>query len=250
MTGPPLARTPIASNRARSHERALYGATALLFATIVFIGFSRSYYLGPFLGAPPLPSTMVHLHGLVMSAWVTLFVTQVWLVSSRRVRLHQRIGLAGAALGILVVVVGAWTALLAAKHGSTSTPEGFSQPTFSIVPLGDLVLFVLFFGGALYYRRNPVTHKRLMLLTVLNFLPPAIGRLPLGFVHTAPVASILGTIVVALVCSVVFDLWHYRRVNRVFVAGGLLLVASFPIRIALIGTAWWVHSATWLASLV
>ena len=81
-----------------------------------------------------------------MTAWVVLFLVQVTLISTRRVRVHQRLGYAGIGLALLIIVLGIWTALRAAKHGSISTPVGFSQPTFLIVPLGDIVLFTLFFG--------------------------------------------------------------------------------------------------------
>ena len=232
----------------RRDERYFYGAVALLFLAAVFTGFARTYYLRPLFTPTPLPSWIVHLHGIVMTAWVALFVTQVGLISSRRVRLHQRLGYAGIGLAALIVIVGVAAAVNAAKYGSLSTPAQFTEPGFSIVPLGDLVLFMLFFGGAIAYRRQPATHKRLMLLTVLNFLPPAVGRLPLASVRESPVPWVLGFILGVAACCMALDLWRYRRVNWLFVAGVILLVASFPIRIALMTTPGWLHVATWLAS--
>ena len=119
---------------------------------------------------------LVHVHGVLMTAWVVLFVTQVWLVSSKRIRLHQRLGYAGIGLGSLIVVVGFVTALRAARYGAASTPSEVSPLAFLAVPLFDLVMFVALFGAAIYYRRRPAEHKRLMLLTAVNFLPPAIAR--------------------------------------------------------------------------
>ena len=49
-----------------------------------------------------------------------------------------------------------------------------------IVPLFDLLMFVILFGAAVYYRRRPAAHKRLMLLTAVNFLPPTIARIPVA----------------------------------------------------------------------
>jgi hypothetical protein len=93
----------------------------------------------------------------------------------KRVRLHQRLGYAGVVLAALVIVVGFVTALRAAKYGSASTTPGVLPLAFLIVPLFDLLMFAILFGAAVYYRRRPATHKRLMLLTVINFLPPAHG---------------------------------------------------------------------------
>jgi hypothetical protein len=233
---------------ARRDERYFYRAIALLFLAVVFAGFARTYYLRPLFIASPLPSWIVHAHGVVMTAWVVLFVTQVGLISAKRVRLHQRLGYAGIGLAALMVIIGLATAANAAKYGSASTPPQFSQPGFSIVPLGDLLLFMLFFGGAIAYRRHPATHKRLMLLTVLNFLPPSVGRMPFASVQASPVPWLLGIIVGVAVACVALDWWRSRRVYWLFVGGAVLLVASFPIRIALMTTPGWVRFATWFAS--
>jgi hypothetical protein len=232
----------------RRDERYFYGAIALLFLLVVVTGFARTYYLRPLFTASPLPSWVVHAHGIVMTAWVALFVAQVFLISAKRVRVHQRLGYAGIGLAVMIVFVGLVTAANAAKYGSTSTPPQFSEPGFSIVPLGDLLLFMLFFGGAIAYRRKPATHKRLMLLTVLNFLPPSVGRLPFATVQASPVPWLLGIIVGIVALCVALDLWRLRRVNWLFVAGAILLIASFPIRIALMTTPTWVRFATWFAS--
>jgi hypothetical protein len=159
-------------------------------------------------------------------------------------------GYMGIGLAVLIVVIGVWTALEAARHGTPSTPVGFSQPTFSAVPLGDLLLFTLFFGGAVYYRKNPARHKGLMLLTVANFLPPAVGRLPFAFVKSNPVVFGLGLpLVLAIVC-VAYDAWKRRRVDWLLLGAAVLLIASFPARIALMTTPWWANASAWLATLV
>ena len=101
----------------RLFDRRLYLAAATLFPLIVVLGFGRTYYLKGLFGTPPLPSTLVHLHGLVMTAWVVLFVVQVRLVSSKRIHLHQRLGYTGIALGALILATGFPTALRAANTG-------------------------------------------------------------------------------------------------------------------------------------
>jgi hypothetical protein len=239
--------SPARSQRARTIERYIYGTTAVLFVLVVFAGFARTYYLRGLFTAAPLPSLALHLHGLVMTAWVLLFAIQVSLIPAGRVRWHRRLGYGGVALSVLVLIVGLWVALRAAKYGTTAPPP-FSQPAFLIVPLGDLILFALFFGGAVYYRRHPATHKRLMLLTVLNFLPPAVGRLPVQTVQQYPLGSLLTIILAAVGACVAFDLWRDGRVHRLFVAGAILLVVSFPVRIVLMSTPAWVNLAAWLAS--
>jgi hypothetical protein len=230
-------------------DRYLYGALAVVFGLTAFAGFARTYYLKLYFASPALPSVLVHLHGIVMTAWVVLFIVQVSLISAHRVRAHRRLGYTGIGLAVLVVTIGVWTALRAARYGSASVPVGFSEPTFAIVPLGDMALFTLFFGGAVYFRRQAARHKFLMLLTVATFLPPAIGRLPFTFIQDHPVPFLLIPSGLAL-GGLAFDTWRRRRVDRLLLTAAVVFVASFPVRIALIGTPAWASAAAWLATLV
>ena len=98
--------------------RRLYLWVAVLFPLIVLAGFARAYYLKPLFNTPAIPGFLVHLHGAVLTAWVVLFVTQVWLVASRRTKVHQSLGVWGSVLAALVLIVGVATALAAASSVS------------------------------------------------------------------------------------------------------------------------------------
>jgi hypothetical protein len=67
--------------RARLFDRRLFTAAAIAFPFIVLAGFARTYYMRPFFIAAPIPGPIVHVHGLLMTVWVALFGTQVWLIS-------------------------------------------------------------------------------------------------------------------------------------------------------------------------
>jgi hypothetical protein len=234
----------------RLFDRRLFAAAAITFPLLILAGFGRTYYVRGFFNAPPLPSGLVHLHGLLMSAWVVLFVTQVYLISSKEIRLHQRLGYGGVALGALIIATGLPTALRAAKYGSASSPPGVPPLAFLAVPLFDLVMFAIFFGGAIYYRRRPSAHKSLMLLTAINFVPPAIARIPIAPLQAAGPLWFFGfPTIVALLC-VGLDARRYGHVNKVFLAGSLLLIGSYVGRLMLMGTGAWMTIATFLTSFV
>jgi len=249
-TAPPAETARWGLRGTRNLDRYLYGTLAGILGLLVFAGFAKTYYLKFLFATPPLPSLVVHAHGVVMTAWVILFLVQVGLIETRRVRVHQRLGYVGIGLAVLVIVTGVWTALGAARHGSMSTPTGFSQPTFSIVPLGDILLFTLFFGLAVYFRRTPRRHKGLMFLTVVNFLPPAIGRLPITLITEHPVLFGIGVPVGLAAAGLAIDTWRHRGVDRLLLAAVLFFVASFPGRIALMATPAWARASAWLATLV
>jgi len=226
-----------------ARDRRLYAWAALLIPLVVLAGFARSYYLKGLFGAPALPGALVHAHGLVMTSWVLLFIAQVWLVASRRTRLHMRLGLLGAILAALVVLVGVATAIAAAARGATPGPPALQ---FLVIPLGDMFVFAVLTGAALYYRRRLDTHKRLMLLAAVNLLTPAIARIPLHFIETGGPLVFFGLTDLCILACVAYDTFKQRRLHPVFLWGTLFIVASQPLRLMLAGTGAWMRFATWL----
>ncbi len=230
----------------RRYDRRLFLAAAIFFPLIVLVGFGRTYYFKPLLGTPPLSSMLVDLHGLVMTAWVIFFVAQVWLIRTKRVKVHMNLGLIGIALATLILVVGFFTAASAAKYGSPSTPPGVTPLGFLVVPFFDLVLFAGLFGAAIYYRRQSANHKRLMLLTVINFLPPAVGRI--AILQSLGLAAIFGFPALLAIGLVTYDTWRNRKLNVVFLVGSIILIASYPLRLMLSSTDAWMSFASWITS--
>jgi hypothetical protein len=234
----------------RRFDRRLYTAASVLFATIVLLGFGRTYYFKFLFDSPPLSSLLVHLHGLLMTAWVVLFVTQVRLISTHRVRLHQRLGYTSIALAALLIPAGVLTAIRAAKYGSASAPPEIPPLVFLIVPLFDLLMFSILFGGAIYYRKRPAAHKGLMVLTAINFLPPAIGRIQAPFLLALGPIWFFGFPTALALLILILDRQRAGQVNRVLLAGTALLVVSFIVRIPLATTPAWLSIAQWLIHFV
>jgi hypothetical protein len=234
----------------RLFDRRMFKVAAILFPLLIVAGFARTYYLRGLFNVPPLPSVLVHLHGILMTAWVALFVTQVWLISSKQVRVHQRMGYAGVALGLLILPLGFITALRAAKYGSASTPQGVPPLGFLIVPLFDLLMFTILFGAAIYYRKTPARHKMLMLLTAINFVPPAIARIPIPALQALGPLWFFGFPTLLALFCVILDARRQGRVNGLFLAGTLLLIASYVGRLMIMPTSGWMETARWLTSFV
>ena len=71
-----------------------YPWIAIALSLVVVAGFSRTYYLRFLSDLPPM-TMLVHLHGLVFTAWLALFVAQTRLIAAHRVDLHMKLGVAG-----------------------------------------------------------------------------------------------------------------------------------------------------------
>jgi hypothetical protein len=233
----------------RLFDRRLYLAIAVLFSLVIFIGFGPSYYLKTFFGTPPLPSALVHIHGLVMTAWVALFLVQVRLISTKRVRLHQRLGYAGIGLAVLIIVTGLPTAIAATKYGSLATPRDIPPLSFLAIPFFDLVMFAILFGAAVVYRRRPATHKRLMLMTAINFLPPALARIPIPSMQPYGPLWFFGVPTALAILVLILDARKHGVVNRALAWGIAALFASYVLRLAIMGTGPWLAFARWMVNL-
>jgi uncharacterized membrane protein YozB (DUF420 family) len=241
MAGSVVVASPSTPDRRLAYDRRFYGGMAIAMAATVLVGFGPTYYL-PLLGAGELSTItgrpvkpLVHLHGVLFTGWVALFIAQTALVATRRVRVHQRMGIAGAILAAAMVVVGARTAVAGAAEGTA--PPGVDALVFLVVPLTDVVLFAGFVGAALWQRRNREAHKRLMLLAYISIMAAAVARLP-GLLPHGPLVF-FGLTFLFLVAAIVYDAASRRRVHPVYIWGGALLVASVPLRLMLSETAAW-----------
>lgn len=237
----------------RISDRPLYLLAAIVTPLVVLAGFARTYYLKGYFATPALPSLIVHVHGIIMTAWVLLFIVQVTLVARRQTKLHQRLGILGGVLAALVFVVGILTALFAAARVTSDPNSANLVPPplpFLIIPLGDMVAFAILVGTALYYRKRLDIHKRLMLVAAVNMMTPAIARIPLSFIINGGPLAFFGLTDLILVVFVAFDTIRHRRLHPAFLWGALFVILFQPLRILVAGTHAWSTFAAALVRLV
>lgn len=229
----------------RPSDRRLFLAAAILFPLVVLVGYFKSYYFSAFFDVPSVANMLVHAHAVVMTLWVAYFSVQIALIRTRNVRLHMTTGLVGIVLAALVVVVGTATAY-DAQLVRGSAPPGVNPHSFFVLPMLDMALFVLFFAGAIYYRKRPTEHKTLMLMTAIAFMPAALFRLP----AVPPQFMIHWAFGIPMLTALACLGWHrakYRKLNKVFAASVLLVIAAHPLRLALLSSETWLRFTAWLA---
>jgi hypothetical protein len=237
------ANTSVAGTR--QGTRRFYVGIAIAVLITVLLGFSRSYFLKAYFGTPEL-SLLLHIHGLVFTSWVLLFLIQTTLVAADRTNLHRKLGVGGAVLAALVLVVGTTTAILRVKGGSAPIP-GVPPLAFLAVPFFDMVVFAILLGAGLLLRNRPDTHKRLMTLATISLMSAPIARLPIGVLQAGPPAF-FGLTDLFIVAMLVYDFATRRKVHPATIWGGLVLVASQPLRLMISGTPAWLAFAGWLTS--
>lgn len=235
-------RTPSLTQRG---ERRFWGGLAIAFALVAFAGFAPSYYLKSHFGAGPQLTSLLRLHGAVMTAWLLLVVAQTAFIAARRVSWHRRLGVVGVILATLLVVLFARVAILRAHEGVLG--PGFVPPLqFLAIPLMSVLVVPGLIAAAIYYRKRSDYHKRLIMLANIEIVTPAAARLAIlaGFFPPAGFA-LMDAFLVAIV---VRDLITLRRVHPATLWGGLFLLLSQPLRFLISATPAWMAFAKWLAS--
>lgn len=204
-------------------------ASAIIVA--VFAGFAPTFYLrGSFVQTRPM-SALLHVHGIVFSAWVTLFLVQSFLISRGSRRLHQRLGWLGATIAASMVIL-----VLAANVEELRRVNGFPPPPLALsLSLFDITAFALLVGGAIFLRKRPDWHKRFMLSATILLLGAPMFRLAVNLIGRSDMGrvSIIGTLLVDafFVPCFIYDLVTRRRIHPAFVIGLAIALVDQTVQI-------------------
>lgn len=166
----------------RLFRRLFFVGIAIAMLIVVGLGFGRSFFLRPAFIEKPLPTYLI-AHGATMTAWFLLFLMQTMFVSARRVDIHRKLGVAGIALAIGVVVTAVIVNLNVGPRAlNAGTISRYDEAVgFALGSLSSLIPFVALVSLAVLLRRNPNLHKRLMFWAFVWMLGPAFaGSRPLG----------------------------------------------------------------------
>jgi hypothetical protein len=212
---------------------------SLLIAVVVVYGFSHTIGHN-LLHASPIPPFVLTIHAIVFPGWVLFFILQSALVRTRNVPLHRTLGWFGLALGIGVLVLGYLTATGMDRFFLQQHPDPHGA-AFLIIQLMDLTSFAVPFALAIYWRRRPEYHRRLMLIASCGLTDAAFGRFP-----QLPLAFSPGGVDALILLGILRDLIVDRRIHKVYLYAFplLILFQIFCMQTYLHASPWWVCIAT------
>ncbi len=216
-----------------------YFCMSLLIAAVVVFGFSHTVDQNLIHATPPRP-WILWVHGAVFTGWLIFFIFQSALVRTHHVKLHRRTGWFGAALGVLIPVLGIWTAIIMDRFQviHLHLPVALIYPFFSIQAM-DMTSFTVFFWMAVYWRKNPEYHRRLVLIATCALTSAGFGRFPTALSHHWFYAAVDALILL----GVARDLIVNRRIHVVYryALPALIVCQIFAVQIWLHHPAWWVR---------
>lgn len=221
----------------RDHR--FFSVMSIVSSVTILAGFASTYL--PKLGAAgPAVPPIVHVHAVVFTAWLVVFVAQTTLVLGGKTAVHRRLGVAAVALAALMLVVGIATAITVARLGHRGIPGvEFPDPGgFLLLNVSAVLVFATLVAAGWFFRRDSQTHKRLMLTATTGALVgPGVSRLPFAS-GRPPVIAVLA--LAFLFAGPVYDLVTRRRVHRAYWwAVALALVGLPPIVELLSATSAW-----------
>jgi hypothetical protein len=237
----------MAAHTAGTSNRRLYTCFAVCSFLILFAGFAHTYYLRPVFETRRL-ALLLQLHGFLFTSWFVLFFVQARLVARHRVDLHHKLGVAGAFLAPLCACVAIRVSFNAGRRTFMAHPTSLAvlgRP--SAMDFGTALMFLVLVGIALYWRRRPDNHKRIMVLACCSILLPAIGRIPFVF-DTAGLWGLVAITEVPPLACILYDTIKHRRLHPAFGWGGTALLASFPAFMLVGSSDTWLKFLSWLLS--
>lgn len=239
-----------ATARPRLHpgyDNLFFSGMAAVALIAVLVGFARTYFLAGLFRAP-LPNPLVHVHGAAFTLWIILFITQISLVTLRRVDLHRRLGLLGFVLAMVMIVLGTLAAndRLARHVAQPGTDTVEEVRAFYAIPLFDMLLFSTFIYLGYHHRFQPAVHKRLMWFATLSLLDAGFDRWPVFDPYSLPVVNLICFLPLLLLMNG-YDWWSTGKVQRVTIRSTIFMVVVQQIRHPLSHTGAWQSFAAWVA---
>ncbi len=232
-------RIPAFTGRNGLVDRYFYLFASLLIAAIVVWGFSHTVDQSLFHASPPRP-LLLWVHGAIFSSWVLFYIVQSLLVRTRNVKWHRFFGWFGVALAAVMVVLGCIIAVVMARFDWYTLNEPATD-VFLSIPFGDMLAFGPCVALAIFWRKKPELHRRLLFIATCSLLDAAFGRIDYLFNHDLYYWC-LDTVILL---GVVRDLLVNRSIHKVYRVALPVLVAwqAFLIYLYRGAPAWW-HTLT------
>jgi hypothetical protein len=218
-------------------DRYFYLFVSLAVAGIVVAGFSRTVDRFLIHAAPPRP-VLLWIHGAAFSAWVVFFILQSALVRVRKVSVHRTLGWFGAALGAVMVTLGAVIAVVMGRFDALQLHQ--PDPAFLSVPFFDMMAFGTLLGLAIVWRGKPEMHRRFLVLAMCCLLDAAFGRFDYLFNHNLFFIFVDAVMLLGVARDLLVD----GRVHKVYLYGIAALVIGQSLTMYLWRGApgWWLST--------
>lgn len=206
-------------------------AMALLAIAVTLIGFWRTFF--SILGGVDAAHM---LHGATSTGWLVLVLTQAALIRSRKFKWHRLLGWSSVLL-FAALLGSSWHMLALMLSGTSGLPFDFAK-LFALSDVTAVPLMIIAYGAAIVLRKDRHVHSRLISVTLLAGLLPAIARMfnliwqgPQGLIFSMHPSYLF---VLAVLAAAIFADWKTDRLRWPFP----FAFAWFAVAYAMLFPAW------------
>lgn len=239
-------------------DKWIYVAMAAFLVVVVLVGFipdSLNKIAAVERAERPAFPVAMHVHAVLMGAWMMLLLAQTTLMATGRRGMHMQLGVAGMILAPALVLAGLilvpTNLQLWAAFGAAGPPEvqrgveGFLHFMTNIALLQLRIAFcflALVYLGLRARKRDSGLHKRLMILATTVPLPAALDRMEF-LPHTLPQSPLTADLwpLFCIAPMFLWDLYRQRSVHRAYWIWAAFMVPT-GIAINLLWDSPWWHS--------
>jgi len=228
------------------NDRTMIAAVVFVIWLAILLGFGIDMVKRAHSGALDF-APIVHLHVIAYAGWLVLLATQVWLVRTRRLRLHKTLGWAAVVLIPAMLVTGPLTAYAGVAGNAYMPDKWISWLSVNYTnAVGSMVLLTAGF----FMRRNPAAHKRLMVMGTIAVTEPGFSRIWMDFLEARVgdgylgfyISTYIGTLLLVIAVGV-YDLATRRRLHPAYIAAALWIFANEAV------ADWLFHQHSWLIAM-
>ncbi len=225
--------------QARKFKPSFFFWMTLAMCFFVYGGFGMHSFLPALQGNFPPAPPVVHLHAVVMVAWMLLLVVQTGLVSAGNIKLHRSLGTWGIAHATVVLLTGLSIQLIASRAGM----DAGRDPGTDGLYLGILAAigFATMFTLAIRNIKRPEIHKRMILFAMLPVLPPGVNRFwfnALGLNDPIPTFWLYLTLWTMAAAILIQERRSTGRISAYSLFGAGWILVQGAVHEAVVGSAW------------
>jgi hypothetical protein len=161
-------------------DRWFYSVAAAILFFFLLAGFQHFYLEGRGFDGNKVPSavlSVVLVHGLSLTLWVTLFFVQSLLIGTKNKVLHMKLGWGAAIVGAVVACSGPFVAVTSVRFRGEMPIFGMTYSQFLLPMLAEMLAFTSFvLLGLSFRKKNLEAHRAMMVLATLAVISGATAR--------------------------------------------------------------------------
>jgi hypothetical protein len=223
----------------RQNKTKLFLAVGIIGLFAVLIGFSTTFLVPLSKGSFHAP-LLVHVHAALAFGWICLFIFQTILIQTNNYKRHRQLGILGVLIAAGIVITLIPVGLFQVEKDLRA---GLGQTAISslIGTITSGIIFASLVVAGVLKRREPSSHKQLLLLATILLLWPAWFR----FRHIFPFVpkpEIWFAVVLADSLIVLSIVWHRsvtKTTSPILLYIGLFIIIEHAIEVYLFDTTHW-----------